>query len=152
MEFWKAMSKQGRCLLPGLHSSTRFVGSHQAMFLAVVVVITFVSIPLICSWQSFVPPLQATAFERASASAQSIVPASASPLAASEKGGFASLVWSDVSEDTSEDERAFYASMVLGMLCFFGFLARDPTRLVAEGEGSAKPYYCLYRSVLERPG
>jgi hypothetical protein len=149
------MSKQGRCLLPGLHSSTRFVGSHQATFLAVVVVITFVSIPLICSWQSFVEPLQAsqsTAFERASASDQSIIPASASPLAASEKGGFASLVWSDVSEDTSEDERAFHASTVLGMLCFFGFLARNPRRLLADREESAKPYYCLYRSVLERPG
>ncbi len=149
------MSKQGQCLLPGLHSSTRLHGGHQAIFLAVVVVIIVVSTPLICSWQSFLQPPQAsqsTAFDRIPASGQSIMPASASPLAASENGGFASLVLSDVSDDTNEDDAFFHPSTVLGILCFLVLLSWDQRLLLADREESAKPYYCLYCSLLERPG
>jgi hypothetical protein len=126
------------------------------MFLAGVVVIIFVSTPLLCrcSWQSFVEPLQAsqsTAFDRASVSVQSIVPSSASQLAASENGGFVSPVSSEVSDNTIEDERAFHPSTVLGILGFFALLLWNQRTLFADHEELAKPYYCLNCSVLERP-
>ena len=124
------------------------------MFLAVVVAVIFVSASLFGSWQPFIQPLQASqskAFDRASASGQSIILPSISPLAASENGGFASLMLSDVSDDANEDDRTFYASMVLGMLCFLVIPLWDARFLLAEREESTKPYYRLYCSVLERP-
>ena len=140
--------------MAGQHLSTR-LHTHQAPFLAVVlVVVVLVSAPLLCGWQALAQSLQAsqsTAFDRVSASGQSSISGSASTLADSENGGLGSLPLSDVSEGINEDDSAFDPSEVLGIPCFL-VLLRGQRLLLADREGSAKPYSFVYCALLERPG
>jgi len=115
-------------------------GVPQALFLAVVVVVVFVSIPLFCGWQALDHPLQRS------------IPGSASILAASGNGMVDALLLSDVSGDANEDDDTFHRSVVLGILCFLVLLLRSQGLLLIDREGPTKPYYCLYCSILERPG
>jgi hypothetical protein len=137
------------------YPSTKF-HHHRTLFLAVVAVVTFVSVFLFCGWQTFAHPLQAsqsTAFGRVSASGQRGIPGSASMLAASENGEFDGQLLSDVSDDTDEDDRAFHPSTdLLGMVCFLVFLLLGRKPLLTYREEPAIPFYSLHRSILERPG
>jgi hypothetical protein len=117
-----------------------FVGGYWAMFLAVVVAVVFVSVPLICGWRALDQSIQKT------------IPGSESMLAASGNGGVDALLLSDVSDDATEDDDTLHQLVVLGILCFLVLLLRIRSLWLTDREGSPGPYYFLYHSILERPG
>ena len=146
-------SQQGWCLLAGQRPSTK-LHANRAWFLAVVVVVVFVSAPLLCGWQALAQSLQAsqsTALGGVSAGSQSSISGAVSTSAVSENGRLGGLLLSDVSDDVNEDDDAFDPTAGLGMLCFVLLMLSGQRPSLADREGSAKPY-SIYCSVLERPG